>query len=359
MKEGAETPPCRPGLVVIAGSGETAPVGRQFFARAFRDLGVPVHVAILETPAGFELNSEWVARQVAEYLEHRLQNYRPRVDLIPARKRGTAESPDEPEIVAGLHGADMIYLGAGSPTYATRQLRGSLAWRTLVAMHRLGARIVLASAATLAVGAHTLPVYEVYKVGEEPRWERGLDLLGPFGLELAVVPHWNNTNGGANLDTSRCFLGRARFDPLLADLPSAAVVVGIEEHTALALDLGAGRGEVIGRGAVSLWRDGVETRVPAGDTVRIDMLGTTRMPDPNDGLPPGFLEAVRRQVDEARAARSDRREPDEEVRAIVARREAARTDRDWPLADRLRAELAARGWDVRDTSDGPVLEQRS
>ena len=39
----------------------------------------------------------------------------------------------------------------------------------------------------------------------------------------------------------------------------------------------------------------------------------------------------------------------------MAEREEAREARDFERADRLRDELAARGWQVRDTPEGPQL----
>ena len=86
-----------------------------------------------ETPAGFELNSPQVAGRVAEFLEHHLQNYDPQVKVIPARKRGTAFSPDSSEVVEPILSSDLVFMGPGSPSYAVRQLRGSLAWYALVA----------------------------------------------------------------------------------------------------------------------------------------------------------------------------------------------------------------------------------
>ncbi len=47
--------------------------------------------------------------------------------------------------------------------------------------------------------------------------------------------------------------------------------------------------------------------------------------------------------------------PDGEARALLQAREAARAARDFAEADRLRDELAARGWQVRDSADGPAL----
>ncbi len=185
-------PELRPGRVALLGSGETSlSGGRVFEALANHFTGLP-RVAVLETPAGFELNSAQVAGRVADFLRQRLQNYQPDVVVVPARKRRTTFSPDDPALTRPLLDANLIFAGPGSPTYAVRQLRDSRAWHTLSAAHRLGATLVFASAATTAVGAQVLPVYEIYKVGEEPHWRPGLDFFGAYGLSLVFIPHWNN-----------------------------------------------------------------------------------------------------------------------------------------------------------------------
>jgi cysteinyl-tRNA synthetase len=48
-------------------------------------------------------------------------------------------------------------------------------------------------------------------------------------------------------------------------------------------------------------------------------------------------------------------EPDPAALELLARRESARAERDFAEADRLRDELAAQGWQVRDSADGPRL----
>jgi cysteinyl-tRNA synthetase len=48
----------------------------------------------------------------------------------------------------------------------------------------------------------------------------------------------------------------------------------------------------------------------------------------------------------------------ESVRALAARREAARVSRDFAAADRLRGEIAALGWEVRDVQGGFELLPR-
>ena len=51
-------------------------------------------------------------------------------------------------------------------------------------------------------------------------------------------------------------------------------------------------------------------------------------------------------------------EVDAEAQELLERRERARAERDFEEADRLRDELVARGWDVRDGPDGPELVRR-
>ena len=51
--------------------------------------------------------------------------------------------------------------------------------------------------------------------------------------------------------------------------------------------------------------------------------------------------------------------PDATALALLADREQARSDRDFDTADRLRDELAALGWEVRDSADGASLVPRS
>jgi cysteinyl-tRNA synthetase len=51
-------------------------------------------------------------------------------------------------------------------------------------------------------------------------------------------------------------------------------------------------------------------------------------------------------------------EADPEAEELLAEREQARADRDFERADQLRDELAARGWEVRDSAAGPRLVRR-
>jgi hypothetical protein len=345
--------PNQQGLVVLFGSGEIAPSGRKVHDWVMRQLPPPIRVAILETPAGFQPNSELVAGKMADFLVRRLQNYDPQVTVIPARKRGTPFSPDAAEIVAPFLQANYLFWGPGSPTYAVKELEGSLAWQLMVARHRLGAAMVMASAAAIASGSFTLPVYEIYKVGADLHWAHGLDFFGAYGLTLAIVSHWDNTEGGAELDTRCGLMGRDRFEQLAAMLPGEATVVGIDEHTALVMDLEAGECRVMGRGTVTVIRSGRETQFRTGEGFAVSELGPFELSAMEAGIPADIWEqalAAQGELQEQPAA-----DAPEEVLSLVEEREAARSRKDWAASDELRDRIADLGWQIRDTAAGPQV----
>ena len=76
MKVPPDTP-AGPGPIILFGSGETSASGRKVFDAVLQDLQPSPNIALLETPAGFELNSAQVIGRVADFIEHHLQNYKP------------------------------------------------------------------------------------------------------------------------------------------------------------------------------------------------------------------------------------------------------------------------------------------
>jgi hypothetical protein len=262
----------QPGLIALFGSGETSSQGRKIHDYLMARLPVPVQVAILETPSGFQPNVEEVNSKIQQFLEKSLQNFRPAVTLIAARRKDSAYDPDDPATLGGLDQADYIFAGPGSPTYTVRHMQDTRAWQVVRERHAAGATLAFSSAAALAMGAYVLPVYEIYKAGADLSWERGLSLLA--GLDLAIIPHWNNTEGGAGLDTTHCYMGAARFDRLHGLLPHGATVLGIDEHTACIIDRAEGDCLVLGIGAVTVLRDGVTQVFPAQSRFPLSLLGS-------------------------------------------------------------------------------------
>ena len=339
------------GKIVLFGSGETSASGRAIHDRLMAELPPPVVVAIVETPAGFQPNSEHVAREVQEFITARLRNYEPEVRIIPARKKGTLFSPDDPLLLEPMLDANYIFLGPGSPTYAARNLEGTLALEYLLERHKAGAVLCFASAATLAVGAKVLPVYEIFKAGSELYWADGLNVFASFGLELAIVPHWNNTDGGVHLDTSHCFMGQRRMEQLRQLLPASTVVLGIDEHTALVFDFQRGQGLVLGKGAVTIGFDAKEKAYSTGDSFALGELGPYH-------LPPDVIRShLRIRATAKPPAASATLPPD--VAQLINLREDARRAQDWAEADALRQQIADMGFEIQDTHQGPRWRHRA
>jgi len=361
-----------PGLIVLLGSGETQPSSGKIHEYVARRLPERPRIAILETPAGFEPNSALVAGKIARFLKRRflrrrLHDYEPTVTVVPAPDRGTPDSPHSPEIVAPLLEADAIWLGPGSvglgsPTHTVRQLRNSLALQMIAARQHRGAALFLSGAATLAFSTYAMPVYEIYKGGEELHWKLGLDFFGRYGLSLTAIPHWDNGDGGEDLDTSRCYIGWERFRQLHAMLPLNHPVLGIEEHTALIVDFAGGCCHIQGSGSVTLLRNGINHRFENGSTFPLGLLGSWHIPEGRAEI----AQTVWDQVVQAEAERAEREkglqaalEPPAKVTRLAEARAEARAAADWARADALRDEIAALGWQVMDTREGSELAPKA
>jgi hypothetical protein len=261
-------------------------------------------------------------------------------------------------VIEPVYGANVLFMGPGSPTYAVRQLRDSLAWHVLRAMHRMGTNLVFSSAMVLAAGRFTLPIYEIYKAGEDLHWKEGLDLFGDFGLSLILVSHWNNQDGGDVLDTSRCYLGQDRFEQLLAMLPedTARRIVGIDEATALTIDFTGGICQVIGAGAVTIMHGGEARRFDAGTHFSLDHLGAHRLLPEHEVIPNTIWQQTAEGITRAALVRRNRPQPGAVELDLLRQRSEARSRKDWAEADRLRQQIEAHGWRVLDTPEGSQLQ---
>jgi hypothetical protein len=236
---------------------------------------------MIDTPAGFELGLESIHERFQDFFARKLK-----LSLEIASFRNSEEDPAvAASALTAISRGNYLIAGPGSPTYAVRHWRNSAVYSALVQRWNSGAQLLLASSAAVAIGRHALPVYEIYKVGEKPHWTIGLDLLGPFGLELAIVPHWNNAEGGTH-DTSACFMGASRFAQLERLLPPMAVVLGIDEHTACIFDLDRGQVRIDGKGGITVHRGEVVQHFDAGQLIPISEF------QPTPGGPKAAFEAL-------------------------------------------------------------------
>jgi hypothetical protein len=193
------------------------------------------------------------------------------ITVASFRNREEATPLEYETMLSRVAEARYVFAGPGSPSYALRQWRDTAVPELLTAKFRDGGCVTLASAAAVGVGMFALPVYEVYKVGEDPRWLEGLDLLGVTGLRVAVVPHYNNAEGGTH-DTRYCYMGERRLRMLEALLPDDVDILGVDEHTAAIVDLDAATVSIRGRGGLTLRRRGKSQRFENGTTIAISDL---------------------------------------------------------------------------------------
>lgn len=416
-----------PRLLVLLGSGETAPTMVKPHRAIFERLGPdPVPAVVLDTPYGFQENADDISARALDY--YRESVGRP-VEAVQLRRRETDDPVRRETALARLAAARWAFAGPGSPTYALRQWSGSEVPALLADKLTHGGCVLFASAAALTLGRFTVPVYEVYKSGVDPEWAAGLDLVAPYlGSDVAVVPHYDNAEGG-NHDTRFCYLGERRLRLLESQLPPDGWVLGLDEHTGCVFDLDTGTATVVGIGQVTVRRRGHSATVPTGTELKIEELidltrknaaasrptpvapETAAAPDPAPREVSPFHADVRRLEeafdaavagrdvdgavratlelddtirawasdtlgsdvgDRARAAlrrmivrlgelaRTGARDPrtvvGPYVEALLVERSAARADKRWDDADRIRDALAAAGVEVRDTPEGTAWD---
>lgn len=207
-----------------------------------------MRIGILETPTGFEVNAVhgWPERQELFFRKH-LVNYHPEVTRIRTWRKDGAYSTQNPQIVDTITRQDFIYSGAGSPSYVIKHLAESRALTNLIDAHEKGTTLCFGSATAIASGSFAIPVYEIFKVGEDPYWQKGLGLFEKYNLRLAIVPHWDNREG-EDFDSTRCWMGKTRFASLVDMLPPGVTALGIDETTAVLFDFHNNTGTVLGKG---------------------------------------------------------------------------------------------------------------
>ena len=264
-------------MLAIIGSGETSPTMVTVHRNLVSRLGLNNPQAIvLATPYAFQENAADVSARAQRYFADSVGlQVRVAAGTSPHADPGMApplpgeDEEDETRQAADIRTADWVFAGPGSPSYALAH------WRAGPVAAGLRDRVlaghgmtVLASAAAATAGQFTVPVYEIYKAGGAPRWLPGLDLLGTLGLNVALIPHYDNAEGG-RYDTRHCYLGMRRLAAMERELPADAAVLGVDEHTAMLIDLRAEDIEIRGRGGVTVRRSGDSVVLPSGTRLSV------------------------------------------------------------------------------------------
>jgi hypothetical protein len=257
-----------PHILAVMGSGETAPTMVTTHRMLASKLQKPARAVLLDTPYGFQENAPELATKAVDYFQTSIN--------LELEVAGLTEiiGADSLAVERGLQkvaDADYVFAGPGSPTYALRQWSGTPLAGLLNKKLRDGGIVTFASAAALTLGRFTLPVYEIYKVGEDPRWLDGLNILGNIGINVALIPHYNNAEGGHH-DTRFCYMGERRLSMLERELPADVYVLGVDEHTGMVIDLDAETVTVVGKGVVTIRVRGESTQIASGETFSVDRL---------------------------------------------------------------------------------------
>jgi hypothetical protein len=268
-------PRCR--VLAIIGSGETSPTMVTVHRDLVTRLGLDrPQATVLATPYAFQENAADVSARTERYFADSVGlRVRVAAGTSPQADPGMApplipwDDEDDTRQAAAIRAADWVFAGPGSPSYALAH------WHAGPVAAGLRDRVlagdgltVLASAAAATAGRFTVPVYEIYKAGGAPRWLAGLDLLGALGLDVALIPHYDNAEGG-RYDTRHCYLGERRLAAMERDLPAGAAVLGVDEHTAMLIDLRTDEIEIRGRGGVTVRRSGDSVVLPSGTRLSV------------------------------------------------------------------------------------------
>ncbi len=264
-----------PRIIAIMGSGEMAPTMVSTHRALIAKLPQPRRVVLLDTPYGFQENSSELSSKAVEYFDKSIN-----VDLqVAGLARLVGISVDPLATEKGLQAvadAHYVFAGPGSPSYALRQWEGTPILNLLTDKIHRGGIVTFASAAALTLGRFTLPVYEIYKVGQDPRWLDGLDLMSEIGIHVAVIPHYNNAEGGHH-DTRFSYMGERRLSMLENELPGDVYVLGVDEHTGLVIDLDTDTATVVGKGVATIRVRGMSEEFVPGTVVALDRLRDPKM----------------------------------------------------------------------------------
>ena len=381
------------GRIILIGAGELMSTMSPQHRAVLGRLQGPPRPVFLDTTAGFETNVETIDAKAVEYYEHHLQT---ELRIARYRHRDKATPTEVAAAIAEIRASNLIFAGPGSPTYAIKQWRETPIWDALIQQWEAGVDLLFASAASITLGRYALPVYEIYKAGADPFWAEGLDLLGRLGLNLAVIPHYNDNSGGENYDSRFCYMGARRFDLLQESLPPDVSILGIDAYTSVTFDAASPEATVSGQGGITLIGDGAERRFESGASLPLTAFSSSSRElvrtfdeshvfggyafsdNPSDaagddGFAPlaELIEALpslkqeeriellaRLQSLRERVATAPSGDEGPLVELILELREALRAQKQFAAADRARQTLEDLGFEIGDTPGGATWTRR-
>ena len=364
------------GVLALLGSGETAPGMTKVHRQLLKRLD-DVRAVNLDTAYGFQENVPQMTEKLLDYFQTSLH-----VAFAPLHFTSYASSSELDRTIfkQQVRAASYVFAGPGSPSYAMSQWAPLGLKDDLEAVLGSGGTLCFSSAATATVGAFCPPVYEIYKVGAAPYWLEGLNIIGAFGLNCVVIPHYDNQEGG-NYDTSRCYLGERRLALMEKELPAGVATLGVDEHTALVLDQETDELKVLGKshgywrlnGTVRVLENGSTTPLVELRSLEVAKTATTETLSKDSATSsgpqdlaervlaggPDAVESLAQLVQLSATGGSGFIDPTPLVEGVLAARVTARANGQYELADELRDALVKANIDVQDTPEGTTWALKS
>ncbi len=106
-----------------------------------------------------------------------------------------------------------------------------------------------------------------------------------------MIPHYDNREGGRH-DTRFCYLGEQRLEAMEAMLPAGVGVIGVDEHTAVVVDVVERTATVHGAGGLTLRVQGVSQVVPAGESIALADLAGVLAGDSGESIAAALVPAA-------------------------------------------------------------------
>ena len=348
------------GVLAIIGSGEISPGLTKIHRELLSRHGGPA--LLLTSTFGFQENIPQLTEKITDYFRDATGTTLVRHDL-----ERDATEVQRAQLRQALSDADYVFAGPGSPSYAMSAWGPAGLTDSLADVLHRGGTVTFASAAACTLGQHCAPIYEIYKVGHDPQWIDGLNLLSYFGLNASVIPHFDNAEGG-NHDTRYCYLGARRLATLQAQLPLGEAIFGVDEYTVAIFREDERTVEVHGRGHAYWITPSRTVTISPGAPVSLDDFGAATRhfsPGPEKTVSdldtlvariaatsPDAIDAVATLVRRAATGGDGFIDPSSLFTRLLEIRRDARAERQFALADAIRDAIVATGVEVKDGPDG-------
>ena len=165
------------------------------------------------------------------------------------------EDAFNPEIIARVDGAALMYMSGGDPHYLSTCLMGTPLWDALVKNWQSGASLAGCSAGAMVLSAH-IPNFRLLKSAPT----QGLALLP----NLRVIPHFNKFFKWIPESAAK----------VLLHVPDNSILIGVDELTALVRRTGEDQWSVSGEAKVHLLKGLPSQQLLHGERIQL--------PDSND-----------------------------------------------------------------------------